>query len=253
MRTKRSSLRWRALGRIAAWSSPFLAYFLTSYVIIPRLWREYEHHHPALDSGPKVTANAYGIPGDPLNVGLVGERDQVVRAMISAGWQPADPITFKSSVKIAGSVLFAHPYPKAPMSSAYLFSRVHDLAFEEEVGLSAKQRHHVRLWQSTELNADGKHFWRGAATFDERVELSSLTGQFTHHVNPDVDACRDELMADLRKAGQLEGQYQVIGVGPTQNGQNSQGDRYYTDGLMHVGVLAVTNTSLRAVARELPW
>ena len=45
-------------------------------------------------------------------------------------------------------------------------------------------------------------------------------------------------MADLQKAGQLERQFQVTGSGPTQDGRNAGGDRYYTDCMMSVGVLA---------------
>ena len=216
-------------------------YLLIAYVALPLFWREREkHRHPALAALPKVTYNADGIPGDPLNVGLVGHREQLVRAMLAAGWRPADPITFESSIKIAESVLFDRPDPDAPVSNLYAFGRKQDLAFEQEVGSSADRRHHVRWWQSKELDADGRPLWIGDATFDIAAGLSHLTGQITHHIAPDVDAQRDQLMADLRKAGQLQGQYQVMGVGPTQDGRNAGGDRYYTDGMLSVGVLLVT-------------
>jgi hypothetical protein len=64
-----------------------------------------------------------------------------------------------------------------------------------------------------------------------------LTGQITHHIAPDIDAERDRLMADLTAAGQLAWQYEWPGVGAMQDGRNAGGDRYYTDGLMAVGVL----------------
>ena len=54
-------------------------------------------HHPALEGLPKVTYNADGIPADPLNVALVGDEAEVVRAMLAAHWHPADPITLHSS------------------------------------------------------------------------------------------------------------------------------------------------------------
>ena len=54
--------------------------------------------HPALEGLPKVTRNADGIPGDPLNVGLVGSKDELIAAMLAAGWHPADPITLRSSL-----------------------------------------------------------------------------------------------------------------------------------------------------------
>ena len=48
-----------------------VAWLLLAYLILPALWRHYEHH-PALENAPKTTWTAQGIPGDPLNVGLIG-------------------------------------------------------------------------------------------------------------------------------------------------------------------------------------
>jgi hypothetical protein len=76
--------------------------------------------------------------------------------------------------------------------------------------------------------------------------LSHLTGQITHHIDADVDAQRNQLMTDLSHAGQLERQYQVPGVGPTQDGRNAGGDRYYTDGMLSVGVLITTQTPAKS-------
>jgi hypothetical protein len=232
--------RWAARGLGAA--AGFVAvYLLTAYLILPLLWRVHEDgHHPALDAAPKVTTNAQGIPGGPINVALVGSRPELVGAMLAAGWRPADPITLRTSLEIAGSVLLDRPDPDAPVSSLYLFGRKQDLAFEREVGSSADRRHHVRWWRSDEPDAQGRPLWLGDASFDIGSGLSHLTGQITHHIAPDIDAERDALIADLAKAGQLEGQYQWPGVGPTQDGRNAGGDRYQTEGLMFVGVLKPT-------------
>jgi hypothetical protein len=79
----------------------------------------------------------------------------------------------------------------------------------------------------------------GSATppFHRDAGISHLTGQITHHIAPDIDAERDQLMADLVAAGQLAGRYEWPGIGATQEGRNAGGDRYYTDGLMTVGIL----------------
>lgn len=241
MDSKNSRFRRMALGSLAAGIVILATYLLVAYVVLPSLWREYEGPlHPALNSTPKVTHNADGIPGDPLNVGLIGSPEQLARAMLAVGWRPADPITFESSVKIAESVRFNRPDPDAPVSNLYVFGRKQDLAFEREVGSSAARRHHVRWWRAIELDANGRAFWIGDATFDTRTGFSHRTGQITHHIDPDVDAERDQLIADLGKAGQLQRQYQVMGVGPTQDGRNAEGDRYYTDGMLSVGVLMAT-------------
>ena len=229
--------RWVRHG-LGALAVVVAAYLLTAYLVLPLFWSEHEKgHHPALDTAPKVTTNADGIPGDPLNVGLVGDQAELVGAMLAAGWKPADPITLRTSLEIAGSVLLHRPDPDAPISNLYLFGRKQDLAYEREVGSSADRRHHVRWWRSDEPDAEGRPLWLGDASFDISSGLSHLTGQITHHIAPDIDAERDALMAGLTEAGQLERQYDWPGVGATQDGRNAGGDRYQTDGLMMIGVL----------------
>jgi hypothetical protein len=251
MDSKNSPFRRRALGSLAAGIVIVATYLLVAYVVLPLLWQEREGRiHPALNSAPKVTHNADGIPGDPLNVGLIGSPEQLVRAMFAMGWRPADPITFESSVKIAESVRFDRPDPDAPVSNLYVFGRKQDLSFELEVGSSAARRHHVRWWRASEPDANGRSFWIGDATFDTRSGLSHRTGQITHHIDPDVDTERDKFIADLVKAEQLQRQYQVMGVGPTQDGRNAGGDRYYTDGMLSVGVLMATTPPAEMSAPE---
>ena len=56
-----------------------------AYVVLPWLWWFAERgQHPALDGLPKVTRNADGIPGDPINVGLVGTKAELIGAMLAA-------------------------------------------------------------------------------------------------------------------------------------------------------------------------
>jgi hypothetical protein len=206
--------RWRPLTVLVAGIALLTVYVIATYVILPLLWLEHEQPgHQAFDPLPKVTHNAEGIPGDPINVGLIGSRKQLVDAMLAAGWRPADPITFESSVKIADSVLFHRPDPNAPVSNLFVFDRKQDLAFEKEVGSSASRRHHVRWWQSNEPDEEGRPCWIGSATYDIRAGLSNLTKQITHHIDPDVDAQRNQLIEDLSEAGQLQRQFQVLGVG----------------------------------------
>jgi len=38
-----------------------------------------------------------------LNVGLVGSKEDILRAMQAAEWFPADPITLRTSIEIIGS------------------------------------------------------------------------------------------------------------------------------------------------------
>ncbi len=242
---RRIRLLIRALQGVA---DQLVAWLLAAYLVLPWLWKHYEHQ-PGLEDAPKVSVTAQGIPGDPLNVGFIAAEAAIVRAMVGSGWDPADPITLGTSLRIAGSVLRNRPYPDAPVSNLFVFGRKQDLAFEKPVGGNAGRRHHVRFWKSADLGRDGVPLWTGAATFDRSVGLSHRTGQITHHIAPDVDAERDALIADLRDGGRLALIYQVTGVGATLLGRNGGGDLYYTDGELTVGVLAAAAARPRTPER----
>src|SRR5262249_32566547 len=147
--------------------------------------------HPDLADEPTVTHTRSGIPGDPLNVGLVGSEEQIDRAMVAAGGYPADRITISSSLRVAAGVVFKRPFDEAPVSPLYLYGRKEDLAFEKPVGDNPRERHHVRFWRSDKLDEDGRRLWLGSATFDKHVGFSRDTGQITHVISPDVDKDRD--------------------------------------------------------------
>jgi hypothetical protein len=213
------------------------AYGLIAYVLLPAAWTHHEHQ-PGLAARPMVTQTKQGIPGDPMNVGLVGSHDDVVQAMHAAGWYPADPITLRSSIAIIGSVLLDRPYKEAPVSDLFYDRRREDLAFEQPVGSSADQRNHVRFWLILDNGAEGRPVWLGAATLDRGVGLSRYTGQVTHHIGANIDAVRALLTEHLATAGMVQATYHVSGIGPTLSSRNGEGDTYYTDGEIWVSRLA---------------
>ena len=212
-------------------------YVTSAYLIIPTLWHAAIIRHPALAGAPRVTHTASGIHGDPLNVALVATEAELITAMLAAGWHPADPLTFESSLRIARSMLFHRPYADAPVSRLYLWGRKEDLAFEQPVGGNPARRHHVRFWRSAEVDATGRPLWIGAATYDARVGFSHTTGQMTHHIAPDVDAERDRLFQTLQQAGQVGQVSRIEHFHQTLKGYNGGGDPYYTDGRLAVGVI----------------
>jgi hypothetical protein len=213
-------------------------YVFVGYLVLPATWARIEHE-PGLSKYTMLTATAQGIPGDPINVGLVGDREDVVRAFHAAGWYPADPITLRSSVEIIGSVLLDRPYKTAPVSPLFFDGRREDLAFEKPVGSSADRRQHVRLWLMLASGTEARPVWLGSATFDSGVTLSRDTGQATHKIASDVDAERDQLMAGLNDARMAIGLYKMKGIGPTLTGRNGEGDPYYSDGEIWVAQLVM--------------
>jgi hypothetical protein len=206
-----------------------LVYTLLAYVVLPAFWTHHEHQK-GLATLSMVTLTAQGIPGDPINVGLVGDDKDVLCAMAAAGWYPADRVTLRSAIEIVGSVVLDRPYHDAPVSPLYYLGRREDLAFEKPSGRSPDHRHHVRFWKVLEQGQEKRPVWLGDATFDSGVGVSHYTGAVTHHIDADIDAERARLATDLEAAGMVDAKYQVTGIGPTMAGRNGGGDLYYTDG-----------------------
>jgi hypothetical protein len=231
---KSRSLRRRIVLSVAAL---IVLYLAVAYVVMPFVWDRYIHRHPALDDVPGITQTTVGIPGDPINVALIGTRQDVERVLTAAQWHPADPLGLRSDLKIAADTVLKRSYDEAPVSSLFLFGRKEDLAYEKPVGDNPRQRNHVRFWQSEKVDPDGRPVWVGSATYDERVGLSHTTGEVTHHIDGDVDAERDRLFHDLQQTGDLTETWDVDGFHKVREGRNGGGDRWHTDGNLRVGVI----------------
>jgi hypothetical protein len=214
-----------------------LAWFVVAYVLMPVDWKRYVRRHPALDDVPNVTHTADGIPGDPINVSLIGTEAQLKAIMQAAKWFAADPLSLRSDLAIGVDTVLKRPDDQAPVSSLYLFGRKEDLAFEQPVGDSPRHRHHVRFWRAAEEDPDGRPTWVGSAVYDKGVGFSHTTGQITHHTAADVDTERDYLAKDLKQTGELTDSYYVDGFHKVREGKNGGGDPWQTDGRLYVGVI----------------
>ena len=221
--------RWLVVG--------IVVYFVAAYVAMPFVWLTIEPRHPALNGLPRIALTHNDIPGDPLNIALIGDEADLGRALLAAGWHPADPLTLKSCLRIATDTVLHREYDDAPVSNLFVWGRKQDLAFEQPVGHDPRQRHHVRFWRSKELDEQGRPLWIGGATFDRKVGLSHTTGQITHHISPEVDAERDKLLLDLQQAEKLESVKWLDGFHEQLTGKNGGGDPYHTDGRLPIGVL----------------
>lgn len=214
-----------------------LLYFVVTYLVMPTLWKRYEHKHPGLNDIPGITLTGSGIPGDPLNVTLIGTKADLVKIMLAARWYPADPLSLKSCLEIAEATVFKREYDAAPVSSLYLFGRKEDLAFEQPLGNNPRERHHVRFWKTDKIDPDGRPVWIGSAVFDKHVGFSSTTGQITHITSADVDMERDFLFQCLQKTGHLSETYVEKDYHKVREGRNGGGDPWKTDGNLYGGVI----------------
>jgi hypothetical protein len=218
-------MKWIVLG-LAVWA-------IAAYLIAPRLWSTYFKRADPWPDAARLTHTADGHPGDPINLAVLGSEQSLVKAMLKAGWYPADPVTLASSAKIAVDTALRRADDTAPVSPLLLFGRRQDLAFEQPVPGGPRHRHHVRFWKWDQQRA-GLPVWFGAATYDERAGLSYTTGQVTHHIAADVDTERGNVITTLTKAAAIGPIEWIDGFHTVLEGRNGGGDPWRTDGRLPV-------------------
>jgi hypothetical protein len=223
-------------------------YLSLAFVVLPACWA-LRYRHADIHDAPRITWAGNHHPGDPINLALVGTKDEIVYLFLSAGWQSADEITWGTSLKMARASVFKRPYPTAPISSLYLregtSKRRQDLAFQFSVGPSPRQRHHVRFWQTENVEeGDGRHVWIGSATYDRTAKLNWLDLKPTHGIDGDVDRERDKLLADLRSTWQVLQERWIDDFHKAREGSNGGADRWFTDGRLAIVVISPDNAGV---------
>lgn len=208
-------------GRLAIFVAFLTIYCLMAYFVIPAMFRLY-HFLIDHDHIPLYATYGDGWASDPVNLAIITrDKQQLIDAMIKAGWYEADPNTFTNSIREAGSLIFNLPYPNAPVSTLYLFNRRHDVAFEIPTNgrMSPRTRHHVRFWRLEPPRPnrhDRGHFefwnaklqkwlhrereiWIGASTYDFKpLDIRWRTGSLTHGVRHNADEERDFIIKTLK-------------------------------------------------------
>jgi hypothetical protein len=207
----------------------------------------------ALENVPCCTTNEKGSEqGDPLNLVVIGDGDDVHHALIRAGWDETEIIYGASAWKTGMSFLFGGRYRYSPVSPLYVFGRRQDAAFQKARG-TIHERNHLRLWLSP-MRFEGKPVWVGQISRDIGVRFTTKT-ILTHKIDPDVDETRDFLIQDLWYSQGLLRLAFVSGVGPAPISEprgNLTGDPYFTDGLRAVLWLSSDLVAMEAV-KVLHW
>jgi hypothetical protein len=230
-----------------------LTYGIAAYVVLPRAIRMGLR---ILQSKrvPSYTITGDGLPGDPVNVVLVGTLQQLRGAFAALGWSEADRLNLSSSWGMVRAFVFNSPYPTAPFSTLYLFGRGQDIGFQKAIDNSPRKRHHIRFWALSQTRAketwgtadfwlsierppgNESVLWIGAGTRDTGLSLTRLSFQITHATDSDTNAERDYIVGELRKNRFIEA------VKVYQAGENLSTERvnhYITDGEITLAILTV--------------
>jgi LssY C-terminus len=229
-----------------------LTYAIAAYIVLPyavRMGLKILHRRRV----PSYTTTGDGLPGDPVNVLLIGTLQQLRAAFSIAGWAQADPLDLSSSWRMVRAFVLNSPYPTAPFSTLYLFGRGQDIGFQKAIDNSPRKRHHIRFWalslDRAEATIGTARFWRnadcpldnepavwvGAGTRDSGFSLTRLTFQVTHATDSDTNVERDYIIAELNGKGVIK---DVMSYRAQQHLQAGRVNRYITDGEVTAASLA---------------
>jgi len=168
--------------------------------------------------------------GDPLNIVVIGDGEDVYHAFVGAGWDETETVYRKSLIKTVRSFLGGGEYRYSPVSALFVFGRGQDVALQK-ARQTIHERNHLRLWL-TRYRHESKPVWIGQISRDIGVHFTKKTIT-THKIDPDVDETREYLVEDLAYAQSLVRYGYVCGVGAASMDAprgNLTGDPYFTDG-----------------------
>jgi len=228
-----------------------VTYGLAAYVILPRAIR-LGLMIQQRGRVPSYTTTADGLPGDPVNLALIGTMPELRRAFETIGWSAADPLGLTSSWRMVGAFVLNRPYPRAPFSTLYLFGRGQDVGFQQPIGDIPRRRNHVRFWglpvERAEQTIDTPLFWLdalrpadderavwlGAGTKDIGFSLTWLSFQITHATDVDTNKERDFIVEQLQHQGVIANVRSHL---PGERLSIGHVNRYVSDGIVVVAEL----------------
>lgn len=189
--------------------------------------------------------------GDPLNLVVIGELENLIDIFTSIQWNETSALTFHSGFSMAKAFLTGDNDRYSPVSPLYYHGRPHDIAFQKNRG-NIDQRLHFRLWY-TSMRYEGKPVWIGAISRDIGVKFTLKTWYMTtHKIDPNIDDSRDYLLADLLEAQKIS-HYGFIEnralKNSTKSRKNLTNDPFFTDNKQLVIETSTQDTPLKA----FPW
>ena len=184
-----------------------------------------------LAQAPRRVMNKKGDQGGPVNLVLIGSKQEIGAAFERAAWSVAQDSNANSLWKTFEAVVKGEGYDAAPMSTLYVDGRPEDMAFEKMLN-TFTMRHHLRIWKTRMTAPDGRPIWLVAADHDNGFDIRP--GVISHSVDPRVDLERAKVGADLGMTGLVAAEEMVTPPNPVHSGLTATGGKWESDGRMLV-------------------
>ncbi|HEC93810.1 MAG TPA: phosphatase PAP2 family protein [Candidatus Kaiserbacteria bacterium] len=179
---------------------------------------------------PIFTKGIVGASHVPINLIIVAPNSIALKsAFTKAGWYRADPVTIQVLYHSAVAALFNQEYLHAPVSPFFWDEKVNNINFEKPTSIhSIRERHHVRVWDTGTVTPAGEHIYVATISLD-----TGLKWLVVHRINPNIDAQRDYLATEFKRAGVIENE-KYLTLSKPITGRNITGDPFFSDGRAYV-------------------
>lgn len=177
-------------------------------------------------NAPAMSETILGIPQEPISLIIIApDIARFTDGMVKSGWVTAEKPGLASMGRAAWAAWNNLPDDDAPVTPSFWNAEPNDWGFQKTTtDQSLRQRHHARFWQTPFKTKSGEFIIVGTASFDDGLKWG-----VTHHIDPNIDAERDTLVADMLASGAFtqQGRFQIVAP---RLGQNFAGDPWFTDG-----------------------
>ena len=180
-----------------------------------------------LAGAPRRVVSRKGNQGGPVNLVLIGSKQEIREAFEKTGWTVAEDENANSLWKTFEAVIKGKGYDAAPMSTLYLYGRPEDMAFEKMLN-TFTHRHHLRIWKAPATAPDGRQMWLVVANHDNGFDIRP--GVISHSIDPHVDLERAKVGADLGMTGRIAAEELVSVSNPARSGLTATGGKWESDG-----------------------
>jgi hypothetical protein len=173
---------------------------------------------------PKQSYSLLGLPMEPINIVVVGNRRYIYRHFKQHGWFAADKLGAISLIKALVASSFNLSYHEGIIGKSYVKGKPFLLGFQRPTRADTfRRRHHLRLWQ-TPYKINARRVWAGTLSYDRSVGVSKSLWP-THHISPTLSWEESFLAASI---GIKRPRHLTLSR-PSQ-GQLGNGDHYQYDG-----------------------
>lgn len=194
-----------------------------------------EINNKLFENLPKISETMTGLPAEPINIIIVGNKDTINYVFTQSGWYLLDGPSIKSYNKIITSLIGKKSYPQTPGLPVFWNTQPSEFAYGKPTNPnSISAREHIHFWETNFVTPDGQDIWVGTAHFDEEIQKKLGIIMPYHTTELRVDNEREKIKSELETNGFINFSEKIDLTGLLYGTKKSSGNSFLTDGQAYI-------------------